>query len=412
MKTISRRLLWLLGLLTGGGGIWMAVQLDKPEYNLAPWQLVEFLAPSLLEVFPSLLPDGVPADADLDALFTLPASYSIELYARDLGPVRVLRFTAYGDLLASVPRRGQVILIPRISSGQAGDYRVLLEDLNRPHGLELHNGWLYIGETDAVARIRLDAESGTVSGELERVLTGLPAGGNHWTRTLRLGPDGWLYLQVGSSCNVCLEEDERRASMMRVRPDGSGAEIYASGLRNTVGWDWQPGSGAMYGVDNGRDMLGDDFPPGEVNLISPGNFYGWPFYNGANRPDPDLGDHPALSEKTPVAPVYELDAHSAPLSLHFLRPPFPPGLEEAALVSLHGSWNRSKKSGYKLVSLHWDEDGEWTEKPFLTGFEKDEEVSGRPVDIVRGPDGAIYVSDDYSRAVYRISWAEAATDGI
>ena len=416
MRIASKILSGLLGLavlaaLSIGGLI--AWRLSQDAVNPPPGALAEMLPAWLLETVPSLLPAAANAEEDHNAQFKLPPGYRITLYAADLGVVRMLRFTASGDLLASVPRRGQILLIGRDEAGrgQGGPVRTLVGGLNRPHGVELLDGHLYIAETDAILRLPFDEDTGRITGERETVLSGIPGGGNHWTRTLKLGPDGWLYFNVGSSCNVCIEEDARRATLMRVRPDGSEAQIHASGLRNTVGWDWQPGSGALYGVDNGRDLLGDDYPHCELNRIEPGGFYGWPFYNDFSHPDPDLGEHPDRPAGPPLAPALGLGYHVAPLAIHFLRPPWPPGLENAALVTMHGSWNRSTKVGYELVALHWREDGQIEQSPFLTGFREGEEVSGRPVDVLRGPDGALYVSDDHSRSVWRVSWGDDMLSG-
>jgi glucose/arabinose dehydrogenase len=263
-----------------------------------------------------------------------------------------------------------------------------------------------VAETDAVGRIRFDAATGRVRGQYEYVVTGLPGGGNHWSRSLRFGPDGGLYLAVGSSCNVCEEEDLRRAALLRFRPDGSGAEIYASGLRNTVGFDWQPGTGYLYGADNGRDLLGDDLPPDEINRIERGGFYGWPYAYGERVRDPDLGEAHGDRIRASLPPVQQLPAHAAPLGLAFLRGGgWPADYRGAALVALHGSWNRTRKQGYEVVSLHFRADGGIERRPFITGFEINDDVIGRPVDIVEGPDGAVYLADDYAGSIYRIRYA-------
>jgi glucose/arabinose dehydrogenase len=245
-----------------------------------------------------------------------------------------------------------------------------------------------------------------VTGELERLVTDIPPGGNHWTRTIRFGPDGWLYMNVGSSCNVCREEDpQRRAAMLRFRPDGSDEQTFATGLRNTVGFDWQPGTGDLYGTDNGRDLLGDDFPPCELNRIVQGGFYGFPVANGDRVPDPDFGEGQGDRIAASIPPAHAFGAHTAPLGMRFVRGErVPPDYRGAALVALHGSWNRTEKSGYKVVSLHWAEDGTIDERDFLVGFEQDEDVIGRPADVVEGPDGAFYVSDDYAGVIWRVAW--------
>jgi glucose/arabinose dehydrogenase len=335
----------------------------------------------------------------------VPEGFSISVYAAGLKRPRFLRFTGTGDLLLSQPSLGRIALLERDADGDGrpDGRRVVLEGLNRPHGMDFLDGWLYVAETDAVGRIRFDATARATSGSFERVVTGLPDGGNHWTRTLRFGPDGWMYVSIGSSCNVCLEADVRRATLMRFRPDGSEAEIYARGLRNTVGFDWRPGTGELYGTDNGRDLLGDDFPPCELNRIERGKFYGWPHANDSKLPDPDYGEGYAARIRESVAPAHGFGAHTAPLGITFLHGRhWPPAYRGAALVAQHGSWNRTQKSGYQIVSLHWDERGTITERPFAWGFEVDEDVIGRPVDVAEGHDGAIYVSDDYAGAIYRV----------
>jgi cytochrome c553 len=218
-----------------------------------------------------------------------------------------------------------------------------------------------------------------------------------------------MYVSVGSSCNVCEEEDPRRAALLRFRPDGSGAEIHATGLRNTVGFDWRPEDGALYGTDNGRDLLGDDFPPCELNRIVAGGFYGWPVANGERRPDPDHGAGQEERIAASLPPVHGFRAHTAPLGIRFVRgATAPPALRGAALVALHGSWNRTRKDGYEVVSLHWGADGRIEERRFVWGFLEDEDVIGRPVDVAEGPDGAFYVSDDYAGAIYRVARADDA----
>jgi hypothetical protein len=227
-----------------------------------------------------------------------------------------------------------------------------------------------------------------VAGDYAHVVAGLPGG--HWSRTLRLGPDGLLYVAVGSSCNVCEESDPRRAAIVRYRPDGTGEEIFATGLRNAVGFAWRPGSDELYATDNGRDLLGDDFPPCELNRVVRGGFYGWPVANGANVPDPDLGAGPPQRIARALPPVHAFRAHNAPLGIAFVAgPAAPPALRGAALVALHGSWNRRTKDGYKVVSLHWGPDGRIEERDFATGFLREDGVIGRPVDVAEGPDGAL-----------------------
>ncbi|WP_237055541.1 PQQ-dependent sugar dehydrogenase [Microbulbifer sediminum] len=343
--------------------------------------------------------------------------YRVDLFADDLPNARWLAVTRRGDLLVSQPMRGQVSLLHADSDrdGRSDGRRILIENLSRPHGLVLHEDWLYIAESDAVGRVAFDHSDGRLAGSYQRIVTGLGDSGNHWTKTIGMGPDGWLYLSSGSTCNVCEEEDPQRATIMRFRPDGSGLEIFATGLRNSVGFDWSPVDGALYATDNGRDWLGDDFPPCELNLVEQGAFYGWPFANGNRIPDPDLGVDAGPEIQAKIAnsrnPVHNFPAHNAPLGIQFLRSPAQPeNYRDVALVALHGSWNRSVKDGYKVVSLHWDDSGEIRQRDFLWGFlgPQREEVFGRPVAIAEDAAGNIYISDDYAGAIYRVTTGQQA----
>lgn len=361
--------------------------------------------------------DGIEPDAEnFGSRIRAADGFSIGIFASGISNARWLRPTSGGHLLVSQPRSGKVLLLEpdRDGDGQSDARRVLLEELDRPHGLDLYDGWLYVGEADGVGRTRFDPETGQRSGEYERVVDGLPEGGNHWTRTVRFGPDGWMYVSVGSSCNVC-EDPPRRAAMLRFRPDGSDEQIFASGLRNAVGYDWQPGTGDLYATDNGRDLLGDDFPPCELNRVVQGGFYGWPYVNGDGHADPDFGDaRPDLSRRA-ISPAHPFAAHNAPLGFTFIRNAAAPvAYRGAALAALHGSWNRTRKDGYKVVSLHWDEAGHIEERDFVVGFETDEDVAGRPVDVAEADDGTIYISDDYAGSVYRVTatGASGAVDAV
>jgi len=349
-----------------------------------------------------------PSDDTVASRYQTAAGYQVELFASGVKNARFMRFSPGGDLLVSQPREGAILHVLRDADGdgRSDGQRVLIDGLDRPHGLDFRDGHLYVGETGAVARVPI-AEAGPdtirVTGPAERIVEGIPPGGGHWTRTLRFGPDGGLYVHVGSSCNVCAEEDPRRAALLRFEPDGSGEEIYAAGLRNAVGFDWQPGTNDLYMTDNGRDLLGDDYPPCELNKVERGGFYGWPFANGFGDADPDFGPGNEDQVARTISPAHGFRAHNAPLGITFLRhPETPPSLQGAALVALHGSWNRSVLDGYKVVSLHWNADGAIEERDFLTGFEVDEDVIGRPVDVIQGSDGSIYVTDDYAGSIFRM----------
>ncbi len=353
----------------------------------------------------SLLGWGIdpPSREEVGRQLHVAPGFGVELWAT-VPQARWLLATPRGDLLVSVPRQGRIVRIEadRDGDGRPDGQRDLLTGLDRPHGMDLHEGWLYVAEASSVFRIRFDAERGATSGQREVVVSDLPEGGNHWTRTVRVGPDGGLYVSVGSSCNVCIEKDPRRAALLRYPPEGGAGEIFARGLRNAVGFDWRPATGELYATDNGRDLLGDDFPPCELDLVVQGGDYGWPVANGDRVPDPDFGEGQEARIRASIPPAHSFRPHNAPLGIIFLRGPLPADYEGAALVALHGSWNRTEKDGYEVVSLHWRRDGPIEERPFLWGFLQDDEVNGRPVSVAQGPDGAIFVSDDYAGAVYRI----------
>jgi glucose/arabinose dehydrogenase len=196
-----------------------------------------------------------------------------------------------GDLILSQPRGGLVVLLfaDRDGDGRSDGRKTLFANLDRPNGVDLHDGWLYVAEATRVSRVRFDAAARAVRGELQPLVTGLTADGAHWRKTARIGPDGLLYLGQGSTCNVCIEADPRRATVMRFAATGGAGEIIATGTRNPYGFDWAPWDGALYATENSRDLLGDDTPPDELNRIVRGGFYGWPYVHGRDVVDPEYG---------------------------------------------------------------------------------------------------------------------------
>ena len=392
MATLSK---WLIGIalviMLLGGGLYGLVSYYVGAVNLA-------------------VPNDDLRASEVVAGLEVPAGFSIGIYADNVRNARLLRFSRTGDLLVSTPNLDKVEILGRDlnGDGQADGQRTLIANLNGPNGLDFYQDWLYIAETDAIGRIKFNHQSGYTEGAYERLVTGLPGGGNHWKKTLRFGPDALLYVTMGSSCNVCEEHDARRGSMVRYQPDGSGEVIFAQGLRNSAGFDWSPLDGQIYATDNGRDMLGDEFPPCELNLLQAGAHYGWPFANGHNVPDPDFGTKNPRIVATSLAPVFDFKPHNAPLGIEFVPASsfFPERFQNSAIVALHGSWNRSQKDGYKVVSLHWDASGRITSKDLVSGFLQGDAVSGRPAEVTAGPDGAFYISDDFAQVIYRLAYKE------
>ena len=347
-------------------------------------------------------------DAELAQKVRLPTGFEISIYARGLLGPRFMSVGPDGHIFVSMPRMGWVGRL-RDDDGDGKVERVdrVVQELERPHGLAFWQGKLYVAGTEKIWRIDRFRER-EAPGQITTIVPNLPNGGQgHWTRTILFGPDGKLYVSVGSSCNVCKEKDPRRAAIVRYNPDGSGEEVFATGLRNSVGIAWHPVTKELWGTDNGRDWLGDESPPEEINIIRQGKNYGWPNCIGNRVPDPDFGSA-EICQKT-ESPALTIPAHSAPLGLAFYTgKQFPQEYHGDIFVALHGSWNRSKKTGYKVVRVRLDKGQPKQVEDFATGWlvqDKGKEVVwGRPVDLVVGLDGSLYLSDDYAGYIYRIRY--------
>jgi glucose/arabinose dehydrogenase len=239
----------------------------------------------------------------------------------------------------------------------------------------------------------------------EIFVDGLPSEAHHGWKYIAFGPDGMLYVPIGAPCNICLSEDERFASILRVSADGDRLEIFARGVRNTVGFDWHPGTGDLWFTDNGRDWLGDNSPPDELNRApGKGHHFGYPFCHGGDIADPDFGDQRGCEEF--VAPEQNLGPHVAALGLRFYTGyQFPPEYRGQVLIAEHGSWNRSKKIGYRITLVQIRNGRAASYEVFAEGWLDGQKAWGRPVDLLQLPDGSILVSDDYAGAIYRISYA-------
>ena len=366
-------------------------------------------------IFLLLAPSFAPAadishmtDAELAQRIRLPAGFEIRVYARGLSGPRFMTLGPDSQIYVSMPSMGWIGML-RDDDGDGKVERIdrIAENLDRVHGLAFWQGKLYAAGSEKIWRV--DRPRGREGAAQTTVIVpNLPGPSQgHWTRTILFGTDGKLYVSVGSSCNVCKEKDRRRAAIVRYNPDGSGEEIFASGLRNSVGIAWHPVTKELWGTDNGRDWLGDNSPPDEINIIRQGKNYGWPNCIANRVPDPDFGS-PEVCDKT-EPPVVSLPAHSAALGLAFYTAKqFPAEYQGDLFVAMHGSWNRSKKTGYKVVRVRVENGQPKQVEDFATGWlfqEKGREVVwGRPVDLVVGPDGSLFLSDDYAGLIYRISY--------
>ena len=343
----------------------------------------------------------------------VPPGFNVTVFAETSSP-RLLAFSPGGVLLATSVRSGTVVAVPDPEHrGRATRVVTVLDGLDGPHGIAFHDGALYIAERRALKRYEWD-EAGLRASN-PRQLAELPDSlGGHDTRTIVFA-NGKLYVSAGSSCNVCTESDPRRASVMEFNEDGSGMRIFATGTRNAVGLAFNPRTGTVWGTENGRDRLDDDLPPEEVNDYGKaGGDFGFPYcysLQGKAVPDTSFGGSDQQCAKTIPARV-EILAHSAPLGLAFYDGPAFPGEYRGDLfVALHGSWNSSVLHGYKVVRIHFNERGEpQSPEDFLSGFIQPGErragrYRGRPVGVAVGPDGFLYVSDDSSNLVYRITYS-------
>jgi len=335
-----------------------------------------------------------------------PQDVEVTLFADNVPKARHMAFDDGGHLFLSLARDGRVVALPDADRDGRADRRVpILSGRDVPHGLafvRLASGYyLYVAEQRQVVRLKREHPPFGF-GRPEVIVSGIPDGG-HSTRTIKI-KDGKLYLSVGSSCNVCLEKNRMRAAVTRYDLDGKNGELFAEGLRNSVGIEFSPYSGELWGVNNGRDWLGDDHPREELNIIRQGKHYGWPYCYGNRVPDPDFGGQRDCATTEP--PAHTFTAHMAPLGLEFYQSGnLPARYNHSLFIAFHGSWNRSVPAGYKVVRVILNEQGKiQRDEEFITGWlSTDSGKQGRPVDIIQTPAGDLLVSDDHRGAVYRVT---------
>ena len=333
---------------------------------------------------------------------TLPAGFAIELVAR-VENAREMALGAKGTLFVGSMQAGKVYAV-RLYPGAPAEVLTIATGLSLPVGVAVRGDALYVSAIDRVLRFD-DIENRLTSPPKPVVVTDrLPKDRHHGWKFIAFGPDGKLYVPVGAPCNICEPEANRYANIMRMNPDGSGLETFARGIRNTVGFDWDPRTQELWFTDNGRDWLGDDSPPDELNHApKAGMHFGFPYCHGATISDPEFGRRRPCADFTP--PVQNLGPHVAALGMRFYTgTQFPEAYRNQILIAEHGSWNRSKKIGYR-VSLVRVENGKGVAyEPFATGWLQGETPWGRPADVLVMPDGSLLVSDDYAGAIYRITY--------
>ncbi|MEO0527387.1 MAG: sorbosone dehydrogenase family protein [Bacteroidota bacterium] len=350
-----------------------------------------------------------PASALPTDRLRLPEGFKIEVYADSLDGARSMAMSDNGTLFVGTRNEKTVYAIQDLDGDFRADHTIVLDTtFEVPNGIAFKDGALYVAEVNRLLRYP------NIEGRLknppspEIIYDDYPTEFHHGWKYIAFGPDGKLYVPVGAPCNICesSSEDERYATITRMDPDGGNREIYAKGVRNTVGFTWHPETGDLWFTDNGRDMMGDDVPPCELNRVAKaGQHFGYPYCHGGTVKDPEFGDTFPCSNFVP--PVQSLGAHVAPLGVKFYTGSmFPEKYKGMAFIAEHGSWNRSSMVGYKIALVKLDGNKAVSYETFIDGWldEEKQERFGRPVDLLFLEDGSLLISDDFGDAIYRVSY--------
>lgn len=327
----------------------------------------------------------------------VPAGYNISYFATDVPNARSMTIGAKGTVFVGTRQGGTVYAVTDSNGdGRADKTYVIAKGLNQPNGVAFRDGALYVAEVSRILRFDDIEQHLDKVPEPHVVYDGLPKDTHHGWKFIAFGPDGFLYVPVGAPCNICERDDKRYAALLRFKKlDGSAPEVFASGIRNTVGFTWHPATKEMWFTDNGREYLGDDVPPCELNKATkPGQHFGFPYCHGGDIADPDFGKKHACREF--VAPAQKLGPHVAPLGVRFWN--------GRLVIAEHGSWNRSTPIGYRLSWVDVSAKGAASNyRVFIDGWRTKGELLGRPVDVQPLADGSLLVSDDQAGVIYRIT---------
>jgi glucose/arabinose dehydrogenase len=366
-----------------------------PNDRESPLRLFLFLLALLIST--PLFAQDLPLN-----LLRLPPGFSIEIYAAPVPDARSMTLGPNGVIFVGSQTAGNVYaIIPDLKSPHGTRVLTIAKGLTMPNGVAFYKGSLYIAE---ISRIR---QFDFVNQRLVRprvITASLPTNTWHGWRYIAFGPDKKLYIAIGMPCNVCLQKDPRFGTISRMNADGSQFEIFVKGLRNSVGFDWDPLTQNLWLTDNGRDWMGDNLPPDKLNYApTQGLDFGFPYTDGQHLPNPDYGKPTPAQHFT--QPTYELPAHVAPLGMKFYNgTQFPPEYQHHIFMALHGSWNRSSKVGYEVMNVEINKDHVIDIKPFITGWLQGQQAWGRPVDTLILPDGSLLISDDFAGVIYRVKY--------
>lgn len=343
---------------------------------------------------------GLPLDQ-----IQLPPGFRIELLSAEVPEARGMALSREGTLFIGTRGEGKVYAI-RNPLAPAPKVKTVATGLTMPVGVAFHDGALYVSSTSQI--VRLDDIDARLDNPPKPVVVSdrFPSETHHGWKFIAFGPDGYLYVPVGAPCNICAPDENRYANIMKMKPDGTDLQVVAKGVRNSVGFDWHPATRQLWFTDNGRDMLGDDVPDDELNrLTRPGQHFGYPYCHAGSVADPEFGKQRACSEFEP--PTAKLGAHVAALGMRFYTgTQFPAEYRNSIFIAEHGSWNRTKPVGYRVVRVVLNERGQVVrQEVFAQGWLQGDKPWGRPADVQVAADGSLLVSDDMAGAVYRIRYA-------
>lgn len=425
MLTVKKWVIWgsvltTIGLFFLGKSDWYLLK-KLGGYNVPTLTETPYVLPSLSEI----------------NFLKLPAGFSVSVFAKDLENPRVMIFDPIGRMVVSETAAGRVVVLEdKNKDGQAENKTVLLSGRRSPHGLAFYNDpatkilYLYVAEAHQVARYRYDVASAKLLDAKGQNIVSFSPDGRHLTRTIAFGPNlrknalltgnspiikGTLstiklYISVGSSCDVCVEDSWKRGAILESDPEGSYTAEFAGGLRNAVFFTFHPVTGQIWATEMGRDNLGDNLPPDEINIVESETKYGWPFCYGQQVRDvkfkvDKISRIDITDDCSKTAPSYiDLPAHSAPLGLVFIADSrWPAEWQNNLLVAYHGSWNRSAPTGYKVVRFKLNNQGEYLGvEDFITGWYDGKNIFGRPADLKFDKEGNLYISDDKAGVIYRV----------